>query len=130
MAVKAAEAEKEKKTENSMREAERAAESGTERVTAAEETKTVVYIGPSLPSGMLKQNRVMIGTDAEIRKELAEAIGKFPLIEKLIVPVAELAEAKNRARTGGNVLNKYCADLNACIAAYDAKRFMEAEREG
>ena len=85
-----------------------------------QEAERLVYIGPSLPKGMLKSNRVIYGTRKEIRKELAEALEKFPLAEKMLVPVEELAEKKDKARTAGNILNKYYSDIAS--AAYAMER--------
>lgn len=91
--------------------------------TADQEPDTVklVYIGPSLPKAMLKSNRIFEGTREEIKKELAAAIEKFPLVEKLLVPVAELAEKKDKVKTAGNILNKYYSDIASSASAMLAK---------
>jgi len=86
---------------------------------AAEEkpgTVKLIYIGPSLPRAMLKANRVFEGTREEIKKELAPVLEKFPLAERLLVPVAGLAEKKDKVRTAGNILNKYYADIASAAA--------------
>ena len=36
--------------------------------------ETLVYVGPSLPRGMLKQNSIFVGTREEVEKSLEEAI--------------------------------------------------------
>lgn len=90
-------------------------------VAGAEETVTVAYIGPTLPAGRLKCNRIFIGTMKEIKTELAEVLEKYPLVEKMLVPVEKLAEKKDKVKTAGNILNKYYSDIVSTIAANEAK---------
>lgn len=80
-------------------------------------TVKLIYIGPSLPKAMLKSNRIFEGTREEIKKELATVLEKFPLVERLLVPVAELAEKKEKVRTAGNILNKYYSDIASSASA-------------
>lgn len=81
------------------------------------DTVKLIYIGPSLPKAMLKSNKVFEGTKEDIKKELAEVLEKFPLVERLLVPVAELAEKKDKARTAGSILNKYYSDIASAASA-------------
>ncbi|MCM1578512.1 MAG: hypothetical protein NC078_06930 [Ruminococcus sp.] len=124
-ATEAAEAaEKEKAVNNTTEEGK--ADSGangeaTEGKDGGGEAVTLVYIGPSLPAGLLKTNKIMIGTREEIRKELAGVLEKYPLVEKMLVPVEKLAEKKDRARTAGNILNKHYNDILSVIAANEKK---------
>lgn len=129
MAVKknttaAAESETAAKVDNSTNEAENA-ENGaqTQPQTANNEPDTVklIYIGPSLPKAMLKSNRIFEGTREEIKKELAAVLEKIPLVERLLVPVAELAEKKDKVKTAGNILNKYYSDIASAASAMLAK---------
>ena len=78
---------------------------------------TLAYIGPSLPAGLLKTNKIMIGTREEIMKELAGVLEKYPLVEKMLVPVEKLAEKKDKAATAGNILNKYYSDIASAASA-------------
>lgn len=87
----------------------------------AKEKMTLVYIGPSLPAGWLKSNKVFTGTKLEIEKELETVLGKYPLVRKLLVPVSQLADKKEKARTPGNILNKYYSDVVSGIAAYESE---------
>ena len=48
---------------------------------------------------------------------------KFPLVERLLVPTKELAAAKDKVRTPGNILNKYYSDVVSAASA-------ELEKEG
>lgn len=77
----------------------------------------VIYIGPTLPAGQLKCNKVLCGTAAEIKKELQPVIEKYPLVEKMLVPVTELAAKKDKVKTAGNILNKYYSDIVSAAAA-------------
>ena len=70
-----------------------------------------MYVGPSLPRGMLKQNSIFVGTREEVEKSLEEAIKKYPMAKNMLVPVSKLAEAK------GNILHKYYADIVSLIGA-------------
>ena len=123
-ATEAAESEKAAKVDNSTMKDENA-ENGaqTQPQTAENEPDTVklIYIGPSLPKAMLKSNKIFEGTREEIKKELAGVLEKFPLVERLLVPVAELAEKKDKVRTAGNVLNKYYSDIASSASAMLAK---------
>ena len=46
---------------------------------------------------------------------------KYPLVGKMLVPVDKLAEKKDRAKTAGNILNKYYNDIVSAIAAQEKK---------
>ena len=123
-ATEAAEAAEKEKTNNTTKDGK--ADSGanneaTEGEKKEGETVTLAYIGPSLPAGLLKTNKIMIGTREEIKKELAAVLEKYPLVEKMLVPVEKLAEKKNRAATAGNILNKYYTDIVSAIAANERK---------
>ena len=75
------------------------------------------YIGPSLPGGKLKSNTILSGTYAEITAYYNEAITLYPNAARLIVPVARLAEFREKVRTSGNVMYNYYAELAAAISA-------------
>lgn len=87
----------------------------------AQDKVKLAYIGPSLPNAMLKSNAIFEGTREGIKKELKTATEKFPLVEKLLVPVAELAEKKDKVRTEGNILNKYYSDIASSAYAEGRK---------
>lgn len=86
-----------------------------------EETVKLAYIGPTLPAGQLKCNKIFIGTKTEIKKELEAVIEKYPLVEKMLVPASQIGEKKDKAKTAGNILHKYYADLASSIAGNAAK---------
>ena len=123
-ATAAAESAKAAEVDNSTIEAENAVNGAqTQPQTENKEPDTVklIYIGPSLPKAMLKSNRIFEGTREEIKKELAEVLEKFPLVERLLVPVTELAEKKDKVKTAGNILNKYYSDIASAASAMLAK---------
>ena len=75
------------------------------------ETVTLAYIGPSLPAGLLKTNKILIGTREEINKELAAVLEKYPLVGKMLVPVEKLAEKKegsNGRKHSEQILYGHC----------------------
>lgn len=102
-----------------------AAEKPQEVPQEAAEQVTLVYVGPSLPKGRLKQNSIFVGTRQEIEKELETVVESFPLVKNMLVPVSELAEAKNKVKSSGNVLHKYYADMVSLISATVNKEEME-----
>lgn len=95
-----------------------ATEKATETANNASVTVKLIYIGPNLPKAMLQSNKVFEGTAEEIDKELVNILEKFPLVKKMLVPISELAEKKDKVRTAGNIYNKYYADLKAAAIAY------------
>lgn len=89
---------------------------------AADNTKKAYcYIGPNLPKGALKQNAILIGTKAEIKNKYEEEIEEYPQIEKLIVPVEKLSEAKSKVNEAGNIINKHYQDMISSINAANKK---------
>ena len=95
-----------------------ATENTTETANTASETVKLIYIGPNLPKAMLQCNKIFEGTAKEIDKELEKVLEKFPLVKKMLVPISELAEKKDKVRTAGNIYNKYYADLKAAALAH------------
>lgn len=125
-AVEAAETKKKFKMVKHTAEQEKTENREDNEVTGKKETelnvmekKEVVklaYIGPTLPGGQLKCNKIFIGTEIEIKKELEAVIEKYPLVEKMLVPASQMGEKKDKVKTAGNILHKYYADLVSGIA--------------
>lgn len=69
----------------------------------ADEAGFCCYIGPNI-LGVVQGNTIMTGSVADARKALAPAIEKFPLIRSLIVDGNELAAARVKVKTPGNIL--------------------------
>lgn len=84
----------------------------------AVEAEKLVYVGPQLPRGRLKTNRIFEGTREQIlaSPEMAEVLKRYPLVKNMLVPVSKLAEAKQKIAAGGNALHKFYADI-ASLAA-------------
>ena len=91
---------------------------GTDTTTAAEGAQKLVYVGPQLPRGRLKTNKIFEGTRDQIlaSPEMAEVLKRYPLVKNMLVPVSKLAEAKQKIAAGGNALHKFYADI-ASLAA-------------
>jgi len=83
-----------------------------------EEAEKLVYVGPQLPRGRLKTNKIFEGTRDQIlaSPEMAEVLKRYPLVKNMLVPVSKLAEAKQKIAAGGNALHKFYADI-ASLAA-------------
>ena len=77
----------------------------------------LIYIGPQLPRTAVKPNTVLTGTEKQIKEGLADVFERFPLAEKMLVPVEGLADSKDKIRTAGTLLNKYYADLVSAAEA-------------
>ena len=63
-------------------------------------------------------NNINVIKDKEIEEELSFILEKFPLVRKMLVPISELADKKDKVKTTGNVYNKYYSDLKAAALAY------------
>lgn len=130
-ATEAAGTEKEEKTVNNTAEQEKAENGANSEATDGKETEQeetekeevvkLAYIGPTLPAGQLKCNKIFIGTETEIKKELEAVLEKYPLVEKMLVPASQIGEKKDKAKTAGNILHKYYADIVSSIAGNAAK---------
>lgn len=130
-ATEAAGTEKGEKTANNTAEQEKAENGANSEATEGKETEQeatekeevvkLAYIGPTLPAGQLKCNKIFIGTETEIKKELEAVLEKYPLVEKMLVPASQIGEKKDKAKTAGNILHKYYADLVSSIAGNAAK---------
>ena len=85
----------------------------------AEEAEKLVYVGPQLPRGRLKTNKIFEGTRDQIlaSPEMAEVLKRYPLVANMLVPVSKLAEAKQKIAAGGNALHKFYADIASQAAA-------------
>ena len=86
--------------------------------TDKQEAEKLVYVGPQLPNGRLKTNKVFEGTREQIlaSPEMEEVLKRYPLVKNMLVPVSKLAEAKQKIAAGGNALHKFYADI-ASLAA-------------
>ncbi len=130
-ATEAAETEKEEKAVNNTAEQEKlengadngatGGEEAEPEATEKEEVVKLAYIGPTLPAGQLKCNRIFIGTETEIKKELEAVLEKYPLVEKMLVPASQMGEKKDKVKTAGNIMHKYYADLVSSVAGNAAK---------
>ena len=77
-------------------------------VVTAAQVGIFVYIGPSLPNGLMKKGSVFKGTKAEVLKHFENITAKYPEVAQLLIAGDKLAEAKARVKTGGNLLtNSY-----------------------
>ena len=85
----------------------------------AEEAEKLVYVGPQLPRGRLKTNKIFEGTREQIiaSPEMEEVLKRYPLVQNMLVPVSKLAEAKQKIAAGGNALHKFYADIASQAAA-------------
>ena len=125
MAVKNAEKAQQAAEAAEVKNTTQAAEKPQEAPQEAAEQVALVYVGPSLPKGRLKQNSIFVGTRQEIEKELETVLESFPLVKNMLVPVSKLAEAKNKVKSSGSVLHKYYADMVSLISATVNKEEME-----
>lgn len=64
-----------------------------------------VYVGPTLPGGVLSYGTVFCGEGYPAH--VAAVIEDRPAVRGLIVPVTQLAEATKAVKTKGHILNTY-----------------------
>lgn len=79
--------------------------------TATDAQKQFVYIGPSVPRGKLQKYAIFTGTRKEVETYLADVLEKYPKISRLIVPIEELAQSREKAEQPGNAFNRYYVEL-------------------
>ena len=96
-------------------------ETATENKPPNDGGTSFVYIGAALPDGRLKSNTVLVGAYAEITEYYKDVIKDYPAVAKLIVPVAQLAQSRDRAQKSGNILNRYNQEIVAAIKARGEK---------
>lgn len=68
----------------------------------------MIYIGPSLPNGLLARFTVFNGDYPLHIKELRE---RSAALRGLFVPVSRLSQAKKDVETQGNILNLYAKNV-------------------
>ena len=69
----------------------------------------------------LKKNFLSFFDDLHVSRhprKQSEIGFQFPLVRKMLVPISELADKKDKVKTTGNVYNKYYSDLKAAALAY------------
>lgn len=74
--------------------------------------RVFVYVGPTLPGGLLNKNTVFFGSFDEVTTCLADLIHKQPAVKRLLVPVSQLSVAKKSIRIGTNILSKAYQELS------------------
>ena len=70
-----------------------------------------VYIGPSLPGGLLKKNAVLIGEFEQIKAYLAPVLEKYPQAERMLYPTEKAGYAMRKIQAKGNIVHKCYMDL-------------------
>ena len=82
----------------------------TAKAAKDDDTGFCVYLGPTI-HGVIQSGTVYSGTRKTAETALASAIGKYPLIAKLIVTDKTLAEDRVKVKTAGNALNVFYRKL-------------------
>ena len=70
-----------------------------------------VYIGPSIPGGLLKKNAVLIGEFEQIKAYLAPVLENYPQAERLLYPTEKAGYAMRKIQAQGNIVHKCYMDL-------------------
>ena len=68
----------------------------------------MVYVGPSLPKGVLNQFTVFRG---EFPPHIVTLMGKSESLKNLMVPVSKLSQARKEIMTKGSLLNLYASKV-------------------
>jgi hypothetical protein len=74
-----------------------------------------VYVGPTIPGGLLKENAVFRGTFPDIKAYLKDVLARYPQAARLIVPTTRLAEYAAKVKTPGNLAHKYYQDIVSTV---------------
>lgn len=69
----------------------------------------MVYVGPTLPNGILARFTVFKG--GEFLPHIKELIDRHSSVRGLIVPISQLAQAKKDVETQGHILNLYAKNV-------------------
>ena len=81
---------------------------------------TLVYVGPSLPGGLLKRYTTLRGTLEEIKRYYTETFSNYPAldyskIERLFIPLAKLPRIKIDVEREGTLHHSYYTDIEDMI---------------
>lgn len=94
---------------------------GKARMTAAaatvpeSEKEFFVYLGPSI-RGLIQNGDIFKGGREKAMADAKPAIDRFPLIEKVLIPGAELYKVRVQIKTQGTALYAYNRKLQAQVA--------------
>lgn len=80
---------------------------------SAAEPQSVIYCGPSFPTGILLQHTVFTG--GAVPKHLEEHIKSCPAIDRLMVPVDQLSNTLLLLQTAGSAENSWFSDIRKYI---------------
>lgn len=89
---------------------------------AVEVRRNYIYIGPTLPKGLLKSNTLFTGTMTEVKTYLRGAMEKYPDIIDLVVPTDRLAESRHTLRSGKGALRAKYDKVALAIKAGMARK--------
>lgn len=89
----------------------------TKKSAATCKAKNYIYIGPTLPNGLLKNATLIQGTRQQVEEYAAPAAAFCPEVLKLIVPTERLAESNKRLKKAGALSVRYKQVENAVAAA-------------
>ena len=70
-----------------------------------------VYIGPTLPGGLLPTGKILYGTEQSIREYLAPVLERWPKAAALLVPMEKANDAQADLRAGRGICYKYAQDI-------------------
>jgi hypothetical protein len=73
--------------------------------------KRVVYVGPSLPGGLLTKGKILYGTDKSIADFLTPTLKKYPQAKHLVVPVEKSQRAMQDIKNPRTLLYQYAKEL-------------------
>ncbi len=100
----------ESKTETKVTKVETKVDVRKTRKPVVDDSPFCVYIGPNI-RGLVRTNAIYEGSKGEVIKQLADAIEKYPLIEKMVSPSKTFVEDRMKVKTAGNALNVYFNEL-------------------
>lgn len=63
-----------------------------------------IYIGPNIPR-LIRSNTIYRGNRAHVLNEVKEAVEKYPLVKKLLIPGDQLPTARMDVKKSGEALH-------------------------
>lgn len=79
------------------------------RTPAKAKAAPVVYVGPTLPGGVLRHLTVFRGDG--FPPHIAEIVENSPAVRGLIVPASQVADAVQAVKIKGHILNTFAREL-------------------
>lgn len=83
----------------------------TDDVREPEKSRHKVYVGPSIPGGILSHGKILYGTETSIREYLAPVLERFPKVAGLMVSLDHMSDAMKAVKNPKKLLYHRAQEL-------------------